>query len=365
MMLAKHHYAFELAKKGNQVYFLNPESIGQENYIDIKEVAEYLDLFIINHSSSVPKWLKFHFLPLYHFLIKFHIRKIVRKLSTPLDIIWSFDLGYYYPLTTFSKRAVKVFHPVDEPSNDIAIRAAKGADIIFSVTHEIINKYKAVYKTPAFFINHGIANDFLVYQSNISSHISNNEKVRIGLSGNFLRVDLDRICLLEIIENNPDLFFEFFGSYRLKDTNISGDDSSETINFINKLLQKKNVVMHGVVDTKKLVSELNRMSAFLICYDVLKDQSKGTNYHKVMEYLSTGKVIISNNITTYQNQPELVTMVQERDNNIKLPSLFRNVILNINDFNSPSKQNIRQEFAENNTYSKQIERIYELILSTI
>jgi hypothetical protein len=68
------------------------------------------------------------------------------------------------------------------------------------------------------------------------------------------------------------------------------------------------------------------MDAFLICYDIEKDQSGGTNYHKIMEYMCTGKVIIGNNITTYKNKPELVQMVNERDNNRELPALFDHVI---------------------------------------
>ena len=64
------------------------------------------------------------------------------------------------------------------------------------------------------------------------------------------------------------------------------------------------------------------MDAFLICYDVLKDQSKGTNYHKVLEYVSTGKIIVANNISTYENEPALVQMVKERDSNDKLPVLL-------------------------------------------
>ena len=30
----------------------------------------------------------------------------------------------------------------------------------------------------------------------------------------------------------------------------------------------------------------SRRDAFLICYDVDKDQSKGTNYHKTLEFIS-------------------------------------------------------------------------------
>ena len=119
----------------------------------------------------------------------------------------------------------------------------------------------------------------------------------------------------------------------------------------------KNVLLHGSVTADVLSSELHRMDAFLICYDIKKDQSGGTNYHKVMEYLSTGKVIISNNITTYKLYPELVQMVEERDNNRSLPALFKKVITELDQFNAPPLQERRIAFAADNTYSRQIERI--------
>jgi hypothetical protein len=109
-----------------------------------------------------------------------------------------------------------------------------------------------------------------------------------------------------------------------------------------------------------LAKRLNRMDAFLICYDVEKDQSKGTNYHKVMEYLSTGKVIISNNITTYQEMPGLISMVSERQHNNNLPILFREVISNLDKYNSPVAMKQRKEFAAENTYEKQLSYIEQL-----
>ena len=53
-----------------------------------------------------------------------------------------------------------------------------------------------------------------------------------------------------------------------------------------------------------------------------------------MEYLSTGKVIVSNNITTYNKYPDLVRMVRERDNNTSLPALFKETVSQLDKYNS-------------------------------
>jgi hypothetical protein len=94
---------------------------------------------------------------------------------------------------------------------------------------------------------------------------------------------------------------------------------------------------------------------------VQKDQSKGTNYHKITEYLSTGKVIVSNNVTTFDKMPDLIQMISGRDNNEQLPALFKEVIGNIDLYNTPALQQKRRSFALNNTYGKQLDRIDQLL----
>jgi hypothetical protein len=176
-----------------------------------------------------------------------------------------------------------------------------------------------------------------------------------------LRPDIDREILLTIIAENPGVVFDCWGSYQVKQTNIGGAEDEATLAFIRQLQSNKNVVMHGPVPPDKLAPALHETDGFLVCYDVKKDQSKGTNYHKVIEYLSTGKVIISNNITTYQEQSVLVQMIRERDHNDTLPGLFKKVISRLEDYNTAGLQQQRIAFAHDNTYKKQIERISKLI----
>jgi len=100
---------------------------------------------------------------------------------------------------------------------------------------------------------------------------------------------------------------------------------------------------------------------FIICYCIIRDHSKGTNYHKILEYLSTGKIVISNNITVYKDKPNFVQMPFSRENNKGLPGIFRNVLKEIDLFNEADKQLERQMFAIKNSYENQILRIEEHI----
>jgi glycosyltransferase involved in cell wall biosynthesis len=367
MMLAKHHYALELAKAGNQVYFLNPPDPFRWNIksaadrIQIQTLPIHPSLHIINQVLFFPYNLKFHARSVYNTLIKIQIRDILKQIGNPVDILWSFDLGNLFPLILFPSAIFKVFHPVDEPGDHQAILAAKGADIIFSVTREIIEKYK-LYKIPSYFINHGLAEEFV---KGDSVPYTMGSPLHAGMSGNLMRPDLDRNILIQIVEENPEIIFDFYGSYIASDSNIGAGLDKGTDNFIKKLGLFSNVKFHGVLNTADLSRELNRMDILLICYDIEKDQSKGTNYHKVMEYLSTGKAVVSNNITTYKDQPDLVIMPAERNTNNRLPELFRDTVTRIKSLNSKELADQRIAYARNNLYSEQLIKMELLICNSV
>ena len=360
MFVSKHHYAIELAKRGNTVFFLNPPDqvkLKREEPIVIVSSGVQENLFLIEHALFFPYVLKFRALPLFHWLMKFQTKRILKKIDKSIDIVWSFDIGNLYPLKYFGSKPFRIFHPVDEPLRKPAIDAAKGAQVIFSVAHEILEKYKE-FKVPRHFINHGVAEEFIPDKNNA---YYKNDPLRIGFSGNLLRPDIDRGIVLKIIQENENCIFEFWGSYHLEQTNIGGAEDVKTKEFINTLKKRSNVVLHGVVTSHALAKAIKSMDAFLICYDVKLDQSKGTNYHKVMEYLSTGRVIISNNITTYKNQQELVCMIDDREHNTVLPKLFYEIIHNLTSYNSQKLLDLRIDFARENTYEMQLDRIENII----
>lgn len=358
MFLAKHHYAVELAKRGNKVYFLNPPiqtSFRFRNSIQVQAI-EPSQLFLISHYLFFPYWLKFKALYVFHLLMKFHIHRIL-KVVGPVDVVWSFDIGHLYPFKAFNESIYKIYHPVDEPESIESIRAAEGANIIFSVTKEILEKYKS-FKVTRYLVNHGVSNEFLTQVQTGQRPIQ--PATHVGMTGNFLRKDVDRETLLLIIRENPDVVFDFWGAYETG-SNIGSGPTKEARLFINSLKQCSNVIFHGQVDPRNLAIEIQSMDAFLICYDIQLDHSKGTNYHKIIEFLSTGKVIVSNNVTAYADRPDLVQMPLSRENNKELPALFKNVIRELKMFNLPVRQSERKLYAHDNSYEKQIERIEECL----
>lgn len=367
MFISKHHYAVELSKLGNIVYYMNgPDRKNELKRGEIKiEETAYPNLFVIKHNFFFPYIIVFKARLLFNRFISIHISRIIKKIepARPL-IIWSFDQSNTVPLKYFPKKSFKIYMPVDELNSKLAFDAAESAQAIFSVTNEIVNKLKYL-GVPSLFVNHGVAANFL----NTEIKASINQPVVAALSGNFLRPDIDRPVLLSIVRQHSNVLFECWGSSTLLSKNakgkinktLGGYTDQETQAFIEEMIAQPNVIMHGSVPPAVLSNELKKADVFLICYDINKDQSGGTNYHKVLEYLACGKATVSNNITTYQQYPGLLLMPQSRENNNELPSIFSNAINNLLELNSVASQQRRIDFAKQYLYSSQVKKIEAFI----
>ncbi len=362
MFVSKHHYALELARLGNLVYYVNgPDQRSSLTPGEVKiEPSEiHPCLFLVTHRFFYPYIIKFHATALHEKLVRIHIKNIFRKIKRKVDVVWSFDISNTMPLKSFPSACIRIFMPVDEPLQPIAIKAGEGADIIFSVTYEILEKYHE-YEVPKHFINHGVSEKFI--QNGPLTEEPNNP-IRIGLSGNMLRPDIDHATLLKIIQGNSNILFDIWGTVNHLNSNLIIPEyaSKAALKFVTDLSQLENVIMHGQLKSELLAQGLKTVDGFLICYDLKKDQSKGTNYHKVLEYLATGKVVIANNITTYGRFPGLVEMIESRENNNELPQLFDKVVKNIRQYNSVEQQKARIDFAKKFIYKEQIQTIENLL----
>ncbi len=361
MFISKHHYAVELAKRGNKVFFLNsPEKSGPvKSGGVIIEPSGYDNLRVIRHRFFYPYIIKHKFKSLHNILLKYHVSNVLKKIGTKVDIVWSFDVSDTISLKAFPHSMFKIFMPVDEPKMPEGANGAETADVLLSVTNEIISKYDA-HHLPAMFVNHGVSETFMGDDASTLG----NKQVQVGLSGNFLRPDIDWETLKKIVTANPDVIFNFWGAYDDKNANLS-DAGTTTVNTPKSILgDMPNAMFHGAVSPNELAEHLKQMDCFLICYDIVKDQSGGTNYHKVLEYIATGKVIVANNITTYASLPDLVVMPEERNNN-KLPALFTTVINDLGAYNSTDRRKKRITYARQHTYANNINRIEEFITTRI
>lgn len=361
MILSKQHYALTLQRLGSQVYFLNPPtySLRVSGLFKSKpsKIVEGVVILSYYH-HTILYYLKFKWLRVYSFLTGFFHLKI-NKIVKP-DILWVCDSNTYIDYRYISRKKF-IYHPVDFFEYSRGNKIAKQADIIFSVAHEILDDIQD-QKAKKFFINHSISEEFLGTFVDLKPK-QKEKNIKVGYSGNLLRSDIDYEVLLKLINYNKHIEFHFYGSNGLKKSNLN-TQNSDTSKKIKEIFAFSNVFLHGVLDKKELAGQLRGMNILIICYDPKKDMCKGTNYLKVMEFLSTGKVIISNHITTYKDLG-IIEMCKSLNDNDDFIDIFNNVCNNLSEYNSTSKSSSRIQFAIDNTYDKQIDKIDILLSSTL
>ncbi|GIU70052.1 MAG: hypothetical protein KatS3mg002_1288 [Candidatus Woesearchaeota archaeon] len=127
-------------------------------------------------------------------------------------------------------------------------------------------------------------------QKNNLLQYKNIDKVKsVGYSGNLNSNLFDLNPVEEVIIKYPDLKFYFIGPF-----NNQSD-------VYNKLKQYPNCYFIGKLDELPLIKKLNEMDLLIYNYKPDNKIYYADNSHKILEYLSTGKIILGSNLLAYQN----------------------------------------------------------------
>ncbi len=347
--VSKHHYALELSKRNNKVYFLNPKQAKVKN--SCEKITDRL--FVINYNSIFRGLNRFPF-SLRKIIQCYHASMLIKIINHNIDIVWCFEPYRFQYLSVFSS-ALTIYHPVDIHKSNVERDIARNARFIFGSSDKILSRFSDVDKK-IFKVNHGLNEYFLNPKKLSKSFIVNPNKINVGLVGNLHYPFLDCDTLSDIIQNNSELDFYFIGP-----TGSSNLSSSLTnTKFINFLNTVQNAFLLGTKRSEDLPSYLMEFDLFLICYTGDKNIDEMANPHKLIEYLSTGKPIVCHYIDEYRDRKDIICMA---DDNEALPSLFYFVSRNLKSFNSLELINKRKNIAKNNTYSLQIERIEKFLFN--
>lgn len=337
-MVSKHHYAETLARLGNSVWFLNPPGAT----FNTSELVHQLDdKFHVRGTRFLPSFLQ-------RIILRYSARKISAAAGVTFDVVWSFDNSRHYHLDQF-KASLAIHHVVDIDMNFHLGEAASSADICLSSNFEILGLLK-VHQERVYFIQHGFAPD-----KKIPAALPTGKgEAKIVYAGNLCIPFINWPLIRKLVESNPECDFYFIGASGGGNLNRGKCNSGPST--IEELKQMENVFFLGERSPGELNTLLAQADVLLICYDHVRYPAQVANAHKVMTYLASGKVVVSNVMDLYRTH-SILEMADDADSYLRLFSHVRN---NLSLYNSADYAQRRIEFAMDNTYEKQIARIEAL-----
>lgn len=342
--VSKHHYAIELAKQGNSVFYLNPPKTSGATLF--QALGNQTNLKIINYTSGI---MGLRFFPrfLARILMTWEVAKLQSICGVQFDIVWSFDNSRFFDLEAFGKNILKIAHIMDFNMDFQLEPHAQSADICFGVTQGIVNKLLRA-NSNSHFINHGFA-------GGADSQQNLDGKVRAVYTGNLLIPYLNWDLIKKLVQGNRDVEFTFLGNFQRD--KLTPEGLRDNIDWLNS---QENCKLMGQVAATSLESHYANADILLLFYDHIRHPKQVANSHKILEYLGSGKVVMANFTKEYEGL-ELLLM---SDSDEEYLELFSKVKIDIEKYNDEEQMKRRMDFANANSYMRQLERIETLIVQS-
>jgi glycosyltransferase involved in cell wall biosynthesis len=335
IFVSKHHYAVHLAQRGNKVFFLNPP--GQ---LFQSEKSGYDNLTILNYPGF---FRGMRFLPKIarKLLIQLKWQQLQKLAKLKFDVVWSFDNSVFYDFDALPSSVLKISHIVDLNQNFQTKHAASTADICFGVIPAIVERL-AKFNTGTHFIGHGVTINEVF---DIGLVLPGLNSAKALYFGNLDMPHIDWHLLLLAGQKLDKVDFLMLGNCR--------HDSELKLEF--KSLP--NVYFMQAVPATSLHSVMSMVDILLVAYspDYFLEYA---NPHKMYEYLSSGKPILSTNNTHFEAYSELVEMSNSREDWVEKLEFITN---NLDYYSGDKLTHMRKSIAKENAYEVQLDRIDRLL----
>ncbi len=342
-LLSKHHIAATLAELGSRIWFISP--FVNNACRSVKSPHKNIKLIVFRNFTG----LNHLYAPIARLLARMEVAKLCKQIDQPIDVVWSFDPHRFQFLQLF-KAGLAIYHPVDNHYTKLESRVVKEADLVVSNSQETLSRLKHKHK---YKLGHGIASYFFAPSGDVQ--IPGNYKVKIGYVGNLANRFFDFDLFLKLVKSHPDIGFYAIGprhSSNLAQVNYTFDWSM--------LDGQPNFFWLGQKGSASLPSYLRRMNILLVLY---KSDRHGitVNSHKILEYLSSGKLIIT---PSHPENEALKTLILQVDSLDDIEENFNYALENLERFLSTEICAARIEKALTWTYLNRLKEM-EIVINSL
>jgi hypothetical protein len=285
LWFSKHHYAYELSKLGNKVYFINaPKKWSFSHFFNRNiQISNYSkNLFIVNYNNPIPIRL---FLKLAIYINDFFVSKALKKKLNiqSNDLQWTFDpLRFvYFPLCS------RIIYHVADPYMSLYptkythhVLAQKSLKIVCTSPHYVDFYQKQGY-VKTLYMPHMVSSEEFDIDQKIVDTLKQKYGHYILLVGT-INSDVDIELLKSIADLNLDAKLLIAGSVHI-DKQI-----------FETLSNQKNILYLGVINAKLLKNYINASQVCITGYYFTLNKGVGSGSPlKMLHYLSQYKPIVT------------------------------------------------------------------------
>jgi len=353
MHLSKHHYALALAERGNEVLFLQPaEPTPTAPRVERVEGG----VRVVTWSGSSSLRLRYHARFVHDALYRRSVGNVLSAIGGPPDVVWCFETNVFSDLRVF-RAPVRIYHPVDAVFGPQQRTLARSAQLVLSVAPEILNAIP-LGGARGHILNHGLSEEFARFARDRDPEPRRAGPVRVGFIGSLFKEKLAHTAMRRIIEEHPDVEFHIWSPLALSASNVAGLESAPRTQFVRHLGTLANVRLHGLQRPADVARAVQSLDLFLFC-----DRGNAWNSHKLLEYLSTGKPVVSMPVSRYRGSALIEMTASDDDDEFR--ALFARSLENLDSLSAPAAQRARMTFALEQTYARQIDRISALLAESL
>lgn len=339
VQISKHALAHALVKAGNRVCFWGPPRAQRGMHLTedqgVRLVHSHHWFRGVNRfPKAVRNWYYGR-----------AIRRIEALSGAPFDIVWCFDTTRMqeFPPGT----AKRILHLVDFDTLDTGRGLIGSADLVLTISEAIsAHALQVAPHARVHLIGHGLDERWLeLARVDRTPNVPPRTAVYAGL----LATDyVDWEMFSAVVLAHPEIHFDLYGPYEA-DYPAAG---------FQAIHNAPNTTLHGLVGKDILIPAVHAADILVYCYRAYSLGQKVATSHKVLEYLSTGNVVVGSYQQTLAEQADLLLMAQDRAG---FPIAFDRACADHAALNTPELRGARIAFARTRTMPMLLERIGHLL----
>lgn len=334
--MSKHHLSQALAARGNAVFFVDPPLPGNAGFTNerVGDVNVLRYRHWLRGVNRMPLWVN-------RWYYKRLIQDLAKRTGGPFDILWNFDTSRMQSFPDGVGK--KLLHLADFDILYIGQGLIPTADIIFTTGQVVADE--VAMRTKARTINMGHALDER-WMKDIDTLVRREvpAPMNVVFMGQLANSYNDWEGFEEVAATHPQLRFTFIGPFKPTFPEPA----------FHRLRALSNVIFTGLKEKHELVPLLRAADILFFGFRSATRAKERANPHKVLEYLSTGNVVVGSFTMEYASENDLFRMAKEGGN---LNETFDSALRDFDRLNAPEERARRISFAKERSMARLIERM--------